>query len=57
MGLRFDLVLTIEVEEDASFLPVDDGSTLEVINEKISDCIYDLDDVEILEVDVTRRLD
>tara|TARA_Y100000593_G_scaffold25192_1_gene50348 strand:+ start:341 stop:514 length:174 start_codon:yes stop_codon:yes gene_type:complete len=57
MGLRFEIVLTVEVEEDANFLSVDENSALEVVKEKISDCIYDLDDVEILESDITRRID
>ena len=57
MGLRFEIVLTVEVEEDANFLSVDEDSTLEVVKEKISDCVYDLDDVEILESDITRRID
>ena len=57
MGLRFEIVLTVEVEEDANFLSVDESSTLEVVKEKISDCVYDLDDVEILESDITRRID
>ena len=57
MGLRFEIVLTVEVEEDANFLSVDESNTLEVVKEKISDCIYDLDDVEILESDITRRID
>ena len=55
--LRFEIVLTVEVEEDANFLSVDESSTLEVVKEKISDCVYDLDDVEILESDITRRID
>jgi len=57
MGLRFEIVLTVEVEEDANFLSVDEDSKLEVVKEKISDCVYDLDDVEILESDITRRID
>ena len=48
MSLRFEIVLTVEVADD---------SELEVVKEKISDCIYDLDDVEIIDVDITRRLD
>ena len=57
MGLRFEIVLTVEVDEDSNFLEVSEDSTLEVIKEKISDCVYDLDDLEIVEVDVTRRID
>ena len=66
MGLRFEIVLTVEVEEDANFLSVDEDanflevsedSKLEVVREKISDCLYDLDDVQLLDVYVTRRID
>ena len=57
MGLRFEIVLTVEVDEDSNFLEVSEDNTLEVIKEKISDCVYDLDDLEIVEVDVTRRID
>ena len=57
MSLRFEMVLTVEVDESAYFLEVADDSELEVVKEKISDCIYDLDDVEIIDVDITRRLD
>lgn len=57
MSLRFEIVLTVEIDESANFLEVDEDSTLEVVKEKITDCLYDLDDVEILEADVTRRLD
>ena len=57
MGLRFEIVLTVEVDEDSNFLEVSEESTLEVVKEKISDCLYDLDDLKIVEVDVTRRID
>ena len=57
MSLRFEIVLTVEVDETANFLEVADDSELEVVKEKISDCIYDLDDVVIIDVDITRRLD
>ena len=57
MSLRFEIVLTVEIDESANFLEVDEDSTQEVVKEKITDCLYDLDDVEILEADVTRRLD
>lgn len=57
MSLRFEIVLTVEVDESANFLEVADDSELEVVKEKVSDCLYDLDDVEIIDVDVTRRLD
>ena len=57
MSLRFEIFLTVEVDESANFLEVVEDSELEVIKEKISDCIYDLDDVNLTEIDVIRRLD
>ena len=57
MGLRFEIVLTVEVDEDSNFLEVSEDSTLEVIKEKITDCLYDSDDLKILDIDVTRRID
>ena len=57
MGLRFEIELAIEVEEDANFLEVSEDSKLEVVKEKITDCLYDSDDLKIVEVDVTRRID
>ena len=57
MGLRFEIVLTVEVDEDSNFLEVSEDSTLEVIKEKISDSLYDMDDIVIKDMDVTRRLD
>ena len=57
MSLRFEIVLTVEVDESAYFLEVADDSELEVVKEKVSDCLYDLDDVEIIDVDITRRRD
>ena len=57
MGLRFEIELSIEVEEDANFLEVSEDSKLEVVKEKITDCLYDSDDLKILDIDVTRRID
>ena len=46
MSLRFEVVLTVEVDESANFLEVIEDSTLEVVKEKISDALYDVDDLE-----------
>ena len=57
MGLRFEIVLTIEVDEDSNFLEVSEDSTLEVVKEKISDALYDVDDLEVNDIDLIRRLE
>lgn len=46
--------MTINVDKSANFLEVS-GQNREVIKEKIEDLIYDLDDMTIEDIDVTRR--
>ena len=57
MSLRFEVVLTVEVDESANFLEVNEDSTLEVVKEKISDALYDVDDLEVNDIDLIRRLE
>ena len=57
MSLRFEITLTVEIDETAHFLEVDEDNQLDVVEEKVSDCLYDLDDLKILDIDVMRRLE
>jgi len=57
MSLRFEVVLTVEVDESANFLEVIEDSTLEVVKEKISDALYDVDDLVVNDIDLIRRLE
>tara|TARA_R110002020_G_scaffold89868_4_gene219308 strand:+ start:2642 stop:2815 length:174 start_codon:yes stop_codon:yes gene_type:complete len=57
MSLRFEVVLTVEIDESANFLEVIEDSTLEVVKEKISDALYDIDDMQINDIDLIRRLE
>ena len=57
MGLRFEVVLTVEIDESANFLEVIEDSILEVVKEKISDALYDIDDMQINDIDLIRRLE
>ena len=57
MSLRFEIILTVEIDESANFLEVDKDNELEVVKEKIADSLYDMDDIVIKDMDVTRRLD
>ena len=57
MGLRFEITLEVDVDESANFLEVSEDNTLDVVKEKILDGLYDIDDMEIKEVDLVRRLD
>ena len=57
MGLRCELVMTIKVDSSAHFLEVDEQNNLEVIKEKITDALYDLEELKVEDVDIMRRLD
>jgi len=57
MGLRYEILMTIDIEPTANFLEVEGVSDFNVIKETIQSALYDLDDVDIEDLDVTRRLD
>lgn len=53
--MEYDIVLTITVDPDANFLDVCPNNNLVCIRELIEDAIYEIDDVEIEELDVKER--
>ena len=57
MGLRYEILMTIDIEPTANFLEVEGVSDFNVIKETIQSALYDLDDIDIEDLDVTRRLD
>jgi hypothetical protein len=54
MAIKYEIIMTVTVDDGANFLEVS-GQNRQVIKEKIEDLIYDLDDVTIEDIDVTRR--
>ena len=57
MGLRCELVMTVKIDSSAHLLEVDEQNNLEVIKEKITDALYDLEELKVEDVDIMRRLD
>tara|TARA_R110002012_G_scaffold146797_1_gene305104 strand:- start:784 stop:933 length:150 start_codon:yes stop_codon:yes gene_type:complete len=49
--------MTVKVDSSAHFLEVDEQNNLEVIKEKITDALYDLEELKVEDVDIMRRLD
>jgi|TARA_R110000822_G_scaffold85095_1_gene199437 hypothetical protein len=45
--MRFEVIITINVDPDANFLEVDQRYNLSVISELIQDCLYDIDDITV----------
>jgi hypothetical protein len=50
--------MKIRVDSSANFLEVGDGNdNIKVVKEKVMDTLYDIDDIKIEELDITRRKD
>jgi len=55
---KYEINMTIKVDPTANFLEVGDSQTdASCIKQRICEAIYDIDDVEIKQVDITRRKD
>ena len=53
---KYEVTLTVHVDEEAYFLEVGDTNNLKAISEEIYDALYDLEGIKIKEIDITRRL-
>ncbi len=50
--MQFELNLTIKVDPKANFLEVDRNYNLAVVGEVIQDCLYDIDDIKVIDCEV-----
>ena len=55
--MKFEITMTIEIEDDSNKLEVGDTNNLDTISNLIESVLYDIDDLEIEDIDVVRRLD
>tara|TARA_R100000995_G_C3477096_1_gene121578 strand:- start:308 stop:475 length:168 start_codon:yes stop_codon:yes gene_type:complete len=55
--MKYEVVINIEVDDESNRLEVGDTSNLDTITKLIEAALYDIDDLEIEEIDVVRRLD
>ena len=56
MNKQYELNIIIKVDPTANFLEVGDAHTdASCIKQRICEAIYDIDDVEIKQVDITMR--
>ena len=55
---KYEINMTIKVAPTANFLEVGDSQTdASCIKQRICEAIYDIDDVEIKQIDIARRKD
>ncbi len=55
--MKFEITMTIEIEDDSNKLEVGETNNLDTISNLIESVLYDIDDLEIEDIDVVRRLD
>ena len=55
--MKYEVVINIEIDNDSNMLEVGDTSNLDTVTQLVVTALYDIDDLKIEDIDVTRRLD
>ncbi len=55
--MKYEVVININVDDDSNMLEVGDTSNIDTITNIIESALYDVDDLEIEDIDVIRRRD
>ena len=55
--MKYEVIINIEVDDESNRLEVGDTSNLDTVTNLIESALYDIDDLEIEDIDVVRRLD
>ena len=55
--MKYEVVININVDDDSNMLEVGDTSNIDTITNIIESALYDIDDLEIEDIDVVRRRD
>jgi len=55
--MKYEVVINIEIDDDSNKLEVGDTSNLDTVTKLIESALYDIDDLEIEDIDVVRRID
>ena len=55
--MKYEVVINISVDDDSNMLEVGDTSNTDTITSIIESALYDVDDLEIEDIDVVRRRD
>ena len=55
--MKYEVVININVDDDSNMLEVGDTSNIDTITNIIESALYDVEDLEIEDIDVVRRRD
>tara|TARA_R110000765_G_scaffold223097_1_gene327245 strand:+ start:479 stop:715 length:237 start_codon:yes stop_codon:yes gene_type:complete len=53
--MDYEIIIKVSVDPDANFLEVGEINNSNVIKQVVSDCLYDIDDLEIKECEVIKN--
>ena len=53
--MDYEIIIKVAVDPDANFLEVGEINNSSVIKQVITDCLYDIDDLEIKECEVIKN--
>tara|TARA_R100001510_G_C7651762_1_gene209507 strand:+ start:274 stop:435 length:162 start_codon:yes stop_codon:yes gene_type:complete len=53
--MLYEVTILIEVDPDANFIASDNDGVKNGLEESLSDTIYDIDDIKILEMEVKKK--
>jgi|TARA_R100001530_G_C4307213_1_gene152034 hypothetical protein len=54
--MDYEIIIKVSVDPDANFLEVGGVNNSNVIKQVVSDCLYDIDDLEIKECEVIKNV-
>ena len=53
--MEYEIILNIKIDPSCNYLEVDDIESSRVVLELIQDILYEIDDLSIAKIEVTRR--
>lgn len=53
--MRFKIEMEVEIDPDANFWESDPNSEFDVLRELVEVALYDIDDLELLDIEITKE--
>tara|TARA_B100000780_G_C20825697_1_gene328064 strand:+ start:382 stop:546 length:165 start_codon:yes stop_codon:yes gene_type:complete len=53
--MEYEIILSVKIDPSANYLEVDDNESSRVVLEKVQDILYEVDELTLEKIEVTRR--
>ena len=53
--MEYEIILSVKIDPLANYLEVDDNESSRVVLEKVQDILYEVDELTLEKIEVTRR--